>query len=135
MTSLARGLFFVSLSLSLYPSNVSLSLSLSLSLFLSFPLSLSQTLSSLLCLSLSISLESYSQKPKKKSFNQKCLQIVSKFDVISIYTWTFPRLIFCLKSSGAKKDSQSQNIARTAPKYFLNNSRWLPVTSKTRVLR
>ena len=29
------------------------------------------------------------------------------------------------KSSGAKKDSQSQKIARTAPKNFLNNSRGL----------
>ena len=35
--------------------------------------------------------------------------------------------------SGAKKEPQSQKIARTAPKNFLNNSRALP--SKTRVLR
>ena len=30
-------------------------------------------------------------------------------------------------SSGAQKEPQSQNIARTAPKNFLNNSRGLPV--------
>ena len=35
-------------------------------------------------------------------------------------------------SLGSKKDSQSQKIARTAPKNFLNNSRALP--SKTRAL-
>ena len=38
-----------------------------------------------------------------------------------------------LLSSGAKKESQSQKIARTAPKNFLNKSRALP--NKTRVLR
>ena len=41
----------------------------------------------------------------------------------------------CLKS-GAKKDPQSQKIARTAPKNFLNNSRgYWSLPSKTRVLR
>ena len=38
--------------------------------------------------------------------------------------------------SGAKKDSQSQTTARTAPKNFLNNSRgYRSLPSKTRVLR
>ena len=41
-----------------------------------------------------------------------------------------------LHCSGAKKEPQSQKLARTAPKNFLNNSRGLPViTIKTRVSR
>ena len=43
----------------------------------------------------------------------------------------------CSLRSGAKKDPQSQKIARTAPKNFLNNLRWgyRSLPSKTMVLR
>ena len=64
------------------------------------------------------------------SFFVQCKEIVRKTPKQCQATSLQKKILFSCQKSGAKKDPQGQRIAQTAPKNFLNSSRWLPVITQ-----